>query len=78
MVQKNNMNKDVFIKFNKDLYDQSVLKKTAKLYKDLANFEFGKVGCYITVTLKNIDDEVVDIIKDEYCNYVLSFMGKNN
>lgn len=69
------MNKNIIIiKFNKDLYSLPVLKSTAKLYKDLADFKFSQTGRYTQVTLKNIDDEVVDIIKDEYCNYVLSAM----
>jgi len=69
------MNKEIIIKFKKDLYNPEILKSTAKLYKNLAKFEFSEAGDYTKVVLKNIANEVVDVIKDEYSNYALYAMS---
>ena len=41
-------------------------------YKELADFSLGGNKEYFEVELKNIDRDVKNLIKDEFCNYVLS------
>jgi len=60
------------IELNKDFYNLKAVKKTAKAYKELARFSIKDTGKKIEVTIKNIDEDVEDIIEDEFCNYVLS------
>lgn len=60
------------IKFNKKIYKLNTIKSAIKDYQELADFKMSQTKEYIKVELKNIDREVKDIIKDEFCNYVLS------
>ncbi len=62
----------MFIKFNKVLYKPRAIKSAIKEYGDLAEFSLKQKGQYIVVEFKNIDKDVENIIKDEFCNYVLS------
>ena len=60
------------IELNKNFYNLEAVKKTAKVYKELARFSIKDTGKKIEVTIKNIDEDVEDVIEDEFCNYVLS------
>lgn len=68
------------INFNKNIYPLIAIKKTVKAYKDLAKFKIiypersrrTEKNKYILVELTDIKKEVKSIIKDEFCNYVLS------
>lgn len=60
------------ILFNKKFYSLGAIKRTIKDYKDLAVFEIKDEKNNIRVKMDNIDKDVKDIIKDEFCNYVLS------
>ena len=62
------------INFNKNLYRLKAIKLAIKEYKHLANFNIKQTGDYIQVELKNINKEVKQIIKDEFCNYTLFLM----
>ncbi len=62
----------MFIKFNKALYKTRAIKSAIKEYGNLAEFSLEQKGQYIVVEFKNIDKDVKNIIKDEFCNYVLS------
>ena len=59
------------IVFNKKLYGVKAIKSAIKEYQSLADFSFEQKGNYIWVKLKNIDEEISGVIKDEFCNYVL-------
>jgi len=65
---------NILISFDKKLYNLKAIKLAIKEYQNLANFSFRQKNNYIQVELKNIDKEVRPIIKDEFCNYVLSLM----
>ncbi|MBU1255299.1 HxsD-like protein, partial [Patescibacteria group bacterium] len=45
-------------------------------YRHLADFSLKTTPDYITVSIKNIDKDLNDILKDEFCNYVLYLMKK--
>lgn len=64
----------IIIKFNKNLYNLKAIKSAIKEYQKLADFNLSQKGNYIQVELKNIDKEIRQIIKDEFCNYILSLM----
>jgi len=60
------------IELNKNFYNLKAVKRTAKAYKELARFSIKDTGKKIEVTMKNIDEDVKDVIEDEFCNYALS------
>ncbi len=62
------------IKFNKKIYSLKAIKLAIKDYQGLADFNLEKKGEYILVKLTKIDKEYKGIIKDEFCNYILSLM----
>lgn len=71
------MEKRILINFDKKLYPLKAIKLAIKEYQKLANFNLVQNKKYIQVELKNIDKDVKEIIKDEFCNYVL-FKSKEN
>jgi len=64
----------MIIKFSGKIYKLKAVKLTAKAYQGLADFKISQLKDYISVELKNINKDVKDIIKDEFCNYVLALM----
>ncbi len=60
------------LKFDKKIYKLKAIKLAIQAYQELADFNLSQEKKYIQVELKNIDQDVKDIIKDEFCNYVLS------
>ncbi|MBL7154902.1 MAG: hypothetical protein ISS88_00130 [Candidatus Portnoybacteria bacterium] len=67
----------IIVKFNKNLYNLRAIKLAIKEYQNLANFSLRQKRKYFQVELRNIDKEVKQIIRDEFCNYVL-FKSKEN
>jgi hypothetical protein len=61
----------IAINFNKTIYKAKAINSAIKDYKGLADFELKQDKKYYRLILKNIDKEVEQIIKDEFCNYVL-------
>jgi len=62
------------INFNKRIYNLKAIKEAIKAYKGLAKFNICSNKKYITVNLTNMAGEYVNIIEDEFGNYVLSLM----
>ena len=77
MKRQLNKRDSILINFDKKLYKLKAIKLAIKEYQNLANFNLGQKGNYFQVELKNIDKEVIQIIKDEFCNYVF-FKSKEN
>lgn len=71
MVKKKKIKK---IKFNKKFYTLRAIKKAVRAYQKLADFDFKEDKKSIKVTMKNIDQDVENIIEDEFSNYVLATM----
>ncbi len=59
------------IKFNKKIYSLKAIKLAIKDYQKLADFNLEQKGEYIQVELTKIDKNFKEIIKEEFCNYVL-------
>ena len=74
MSQKPDKIEKIIVKFNKNLYNLKAIKSAIKEYQKLADFNLRQKGNYIQVELKNIDKEVRQIIRDEFCNYVIFLM----
>ena len=64
----------MIIKFSNKIYKIGAVKSSAKAYRGLADFKISQTKDYIKAELKNIDQSVKNIIKDEFCNYVLAMM----
>jgi hypothetical protein len=67
-------NNAITIKLNKKFYCETAIEKGISAYSELAEFETKATDDFIEITLKNIDPETKNAIKDEFCNYVLSEM----
>ncbi|MDD2227342.1 MAG: HxsD-like protein [Clostridia bacterium] len=59
------------IKFFKKIYSKKGVDNAINAYSNLAQIKFVEDDSFYFITMENIDDEVRDIIKDEFCNYVL-------
>jgi len=66
--------KNIVINFNKKFYTGEVIKKAIQDYKRIASFNIKFDKKEIKVEIKNINLEFKDIIKEEFCNYVLGLM----
>ncbi len=60
------------ILFNKQFYRLQAIKKAIEAYKELAVFNIKEKDNNIKINIDKIDKDVKDIIKDEFCNYVLA------
>jgi len=60
------------ITFNKAIYPLKAIKIAIQSYKGLGKFKLTEKNRYFVVRLTNIKKGVEKIIKDEFCNYVLS------
>ncbi len=65
------------INFNNKFYSLKAIKNSVDAYKELAVFTVEKNKNNISVKITDIDNEVKDILKDEFCNYVLNEHKKN-
>jgi len=63
------------IKFNKKIYTLKAVKKAVEEFKNLANFTIKELDGYFEVKIDKIDQEVKDVIKDEFANYALGLMS---
>jgi hypothetical protein len=66
----------MLVKFDKKLYSLKAVKSAAKKYRHLADFGLKQRKNRLEVSLKNIDQDVAEVIKDEFCNYVLYSMKR--
>ena len=74
MKKRSDKRENILINFDKRLYNLKAIKLAIKEYQKLANFNLRQKKNYIQVELKNIDKEVRQIIRDEFCNYVIFLM----
>lgn len=59
------------IKFDKNIYNKKGLENAIQAYQELAKIEFLETDNVFVVKISNIDEEVKDVIVDEFCNYLL-------
>ena len=62
------------IRFNKKLYKQKPIKAAIRSFGEVADFNFSKKDNYYSIELYNPREYPADVIKDEFCNYVLQLM----
>ena len=62
----------MIICLKKNLYPKRAINKAAEVYKDLAKFTISEKDGYYLTELSQIDKDVKAIIKDEFCNYIIS------
>jgi hypothetical protein len=61
------------VKFHKRIYKKNAVNRTMDVFKEAASFQLGQKGNYHIVTINNIDRDIKETIKDEFCNYVIYF-----
>jgi len=66
----------ISILFNIKLYPLKSIKEGVKMYGGLCRFSLKRNKKYIQVMLYDIEDEIKSVVKDEFCNYVLSLVKK--
>ena len=59
------------IKFDKNIYKKEGILNTVEAYKNLADIDFYENEDFFIIIMKNIDEGVKDVIRDEFCNYSL-------
>lgn len=64
------------IKINKNIYNKESVKKTIQAYTSLAKIDFSEEANFFIIKMDNVNEEVKDIIQDEFCNYLLFESGK--
>jgi len=65
------------ISFSKKLYNLKAIQKSIEAYNGLGVFSIKKDKKNIKVEINDIDKDVKDIIKDEFCNYVFNEIKRN-
>jgi len=63
------------IRFNKKIYSLAAIKKAIEEFKNLAEFKVKDLNDYLEVEIDKIDNEVKDVLPDEFSNYVLALMS---
>jgi hypothetical protein len=66
--------KKIVINFNKNFYTIEAIKKAIQGYKEMADFNTICSEKENKVEIENINPESEDVIKQEFCNYVLGLM----
>ena len=66
----------MIISFDKRFYSLKAVKNSIKAYQGLAVFKIKKGTNKINLKVGNIDKDIKNIFKDEFCNYVLSEIKK--
>ena len=62
----------MIINFDKQFYKLPAIKEAIKAYENLAMFKQKELKDKIEVKIDNIDPKFKDVLKDEFCNYVLA------
>ncbi len=65
------------IKFSSKLYTLKAIQDSVNDFSDLADFQVKEKEDFYELKMENIDPDVKDAIKDEFCNYVLYKMKAN-
>jgi len=63
------------IKFNKKIYNKKAIERAITEFEKLASFSINELNDYFEVRIDKIDQEVQNILKDEFANYVLGVMS---
>ncbi len=72
-MNKKQMNK-LKINFDKKIYSKDAIDRAIKDYKNLAKVELEEVDENIQAFISVIDEDLKDVIQDEFSNHVLGYM----
>jgi hypothetical protein len=64
------------MQFNKDIYKHKAIESTMRAFGKIASFGFSENERYYIVKIEKSHSEIRDVLKDEFCNYVLSVMNE--
>lgn len=67
-------NETLIVKLNKGFYCQKALEQGIQAYRGLAHFKVKETKQYFETAIQDINSEIKNVIKDEFCNYVLVMM----
>jgi protein-tyrosine phosphatase len=65
------------ISFNSAIYTKKVILEAIEAYKNLADFKIEYNDDIFVLNIDNPDDEIKDIIADEFANYALGLLKRN-
>jgi protein-tyrosine phosphatase len=65
------------ISFNSAIYTKKSILETIEAYKHLADFKIEYNDDIFVLNIDNPDDEIKDIIADEFANYALGLLKRN-
>jgi hypothetical protein len=63
------------VKFNKKIYNNEAIKQAIDEFENLADFDMKNTNNYFEVKIDKVDNEVKDILLDEFANYVLGLLS---
>lgn len=63
------------MQFNKSIYKLDAIKSTAKVFGKVASLRLSENKHYYVVEIDGVSPEEKKILKDEFCNYLLSAMN---
>ena len=59
------------LRFDRRLYTKTALKEASASFSHLATFSLTEEDSQYVLMLSDIDEDVVDVIKDEFANHAL-------
>jgi hypothetical protein len=60
------------MQFNKNIYKREAIESTIRAFRKIATFRFSENEHYYIVKIEKSLHETRNILKDEFCNYVIS------
>lgn len=64
------------IRFSKKIYTKKAIEKSIEAFSHLARFRVSPSADHFVVSADAIDEDVKDIFKDEFCDFVLAELKK--
>ena len=64
------------IHFNRKIYTKKAIENSIEAFCHLARFRVATSAKYFTVSADTIDKDVEDVLKDEFCDFVLAELKK--
>lgn len=64
------------INFNKKIYTKKAIEKSIEAFSHLARFRVSPSAGHFVVSADAVDEDVKDVFKDEFCDFVLAELKK--
>jgi len=59
------------IKVSKNIYNKKGLESAIRDYQEFAKIYFSETDTFFIIIIDGVDEELKDVIVDEFCNYLL-------